>query len=328
MTTGQTLKQKLGLNSFKQVRLTRALISTFKTYLIFYNSRRPNFPITQRTVLHGYMPSQLMIAPLDRRPVYTPLMSLESFNGSLTNAFFFVVDLAGQFAKPDELEFIVEKTTSKPEKYPLLFGKLEEFVTMADLANAASSSNLTKAFRKRRNDLIGTENKLAKLIDVFIDEADKSVTFAFLTTVTPYPDDPDYKWKELDPDDFSLDNNRSKTYELQIKVLEFFDWLETSPDLTEVKGKDIKDILQVSNVQVFSTSPSFHWQGQNYFLSQLDASIHPTDIAPKHWNHATRHGSDPYFLDKHLYGFLRSIDFFQNPMASMLTKKLKDRDLI
>lgn len=459
-TTGTKLKKRLGLEKFRQVKITRALISTFKTYLVFYNSRRPNFPITQRNALVGYMPSQILIAPFEKRPTYTPLMDIEDFNGSLRPAFVFVVDMAGQFSKSKELDHFPESV--EPLKlYPLYYGslsedffvygyprlgsaampifknpsakeirefgrdirgifdgqtgdtyisdymflhenmipyiqdagglqdvtrgvyfwtdlgvlfhsksqpvievysrdeaalgdflnsefyqkhiegkytyvpagslderQLNEFLTMGDLQSTDTASSMTKRFRKARNTLVGKENTLAKLVDLFIDEGDKSVTFAFLTEVTPYPDDPDYEWQETDPTTFDLSTNRSKVYEIQIKILEFLDWLGTEPDKTEITEMDVKEVFKVSNAQVFSTSPSFHWQGMNYNLSQLDGSIHPTTIAPKVWNQPGRHGPDDYFLDKHLYGLMRNIVFWYSPMASMLTKKLKDRGLI
>lgn len=256
-------------------------------------------------------------------------MDIEDFAGQLDPALFFTIDLAGQYKQNSaNLSRII--SSSKP----VLFGKLQEmqslpeFVTFADLKNTASSSDMTKRFRRIRNQELGPENRDAKLIDCFVDEGDGSVTFAFLTEVTPYPDDPDHKYSETDPEnEFELIPDRSRTYELQLKVLDFLKWLKTHPDLTEVTPEDIKEVLQTANVQVFSNAPSYHWQGMNYNLSQLDGSIHPTDIAPHFWNQDQYHGEN-YFLDKHLYGLIRSIDFFLNPMTSMLNKKLKDRGLL
>ena len=322
-TSGKKLKKELGLSNIKYVSITRVLISSYRVYLVFYDTRRPSVPITQRRATHGYMPSMLVREPFKRRPPMTPLIDLESFDGPLSISMFFVVDLAGYLGNPKLLTKKIENVSE-----PLYRGKLNEFVTLGDLNNASAASDLTKQFRKTRNSLAGTENTLSKLVDSFIDEGDGSITFAFLTSATPYPDEEDHEYGEVDPDsDFSIKRNPSETYELQIKVLDFLSWLDTDPDRSLITPKDIKEILQISNVQVFSTSPSFHWQSMNFNLSQLDASIHPTTIAPTFWNRPNLHGNDA-FVDKHLYGLLRSIDFFANQMASSATKKLRDRGLI
>ena len=75
---------------------------------------------------------------------------------------------------------------------------------------------------------------------------------------------------------------------------------------------------------MFSTSPSFHWTSPNYFLSQLDGSIYPTDIAPKVWDKIRGES----FLDKHLAQLFSSIDFFIPQMAQKLNSKLRSRNLI
>jgi hypothetical protein len=221
-------------------------------------------------------------------------------------------------------------------------GKLKEFVTLYDLADKGNVSDFTLVWRNDRNRTMGQENRTAKLIDCFIDEADKSVTFAFLTEATelnghePNEDiDSDYREYplpkgEADPEqNFSVKVNRSKTYEMQIKILDVLGeegWISTFNGET-IGNREMKEILEVSNVQIYSTSPSFHWQGANYNCSQLDASIYPTNIGNPVWG--PRHGnSSGYFLDKHLYGLLRSIKFWINPMAAMLTRKLRERNLI
>lgn len=260
-------------------------------------------------------------APFVKRPTTTPLMDIEDFNGTLRPAFFFTIDLSGEFGSDRKLTKILDGVKTGGAEF-----SLKEFVTLADLNNTGNISDFTMNFRRQRTSLMGGENTVAKLVDLFVNEADRSVTFAFLTEVTPYPDDPDHEYQEVDPDTFELSNNRSKVYEIQIKILEFFDWLDTNPGLDKITEKDMKEIFDVANVQVFSTSPSFHWQGFNAWCSQIDASIYPTDIMPKFWDQY--HGDGEAFLDKHLYGVIRQIKFWMNPMASMLTRKLKDRGLI
>jgi hypothetical protein len=226
------------------------------------------------------------------------------------------------------------------ENQQIFLGKgfLKEFVTLDDLNDTDTISDFTSTWRKDRSRVMGQENITAKLVDCVVDEADKSVTFQFLTTATELGNkapndniDSDYRFYsgpkgEVDPETFNITRNRSRTYEMQIKVLEFFDWLDVFEG-EKIGRKEINEILEVSNIQVFSTAPSFHYQGMNYNLSQLDGSIYPTTISNPIWG--PRHGDpDGYFLDKHLYGLMRQIKFFHQQMGSMLTGKLKNRGLI
>lgn len=348
--TGIRLKRELGLENFPFAKIMRLALSSYKILMVAYNSYRPTMPITSfqlrrwpftAMVFHGTD----LYHGSNKVPIMTPPMDLEDYNGALRGALIVPVDLAGhRFIDDDEFTKVFENKNStqrqkEPKRYSFFYeGKLNEFVTLQDLADTGNISDFTMKWRKDRNRVMGSENTQAKLIDCVIDEAEGSATFQFLTEATelgnkqpsdsidsPYRFYPGPKG-EVDPSNFSIDRNTSKTYELQIKVLDILEWLKAF-DGEKIGRKEMKEILDVSNVQVFSTSPSFHWQGANYNLSQLDGSMYPTDIPNDTWG--PRHGDKSgYFLDKHLYGLLRSIEFFLNPMASMLTSKLQQRGLI
>jgi hypothetical protein len=219
-------------------------------------------------------------------------------------------------------------------------GKLKE-LTVYDLFDKNNIAPSTMDYRSERNKIVGTENITAKFIDCFINQADKSITFAFQTKATILSKNKQNSmedegkisgkqnyWtskKRVQP--LKLDKilkNPEKTYEIQFKILDFFDWLDVFEG-EKITNKEIKEILEVSDIQLFNTSPSWQYQGYNFWNSELGTSAYPTKIAPKVWD--KRFGGE-YFLDKHTYGLIRSIKFFFNPMASMLTKKLKDRNLI
>lgn len=321
-TTGQFLKNKLGLSKFSFVSICRVLVTTYKVYYIFYDSRRPFMPITSFRALRGYTPAFLFKFPFDMKAVTTPLTHLEEFNGPVENALFFVIDLSGKLGDTTKLDFILENAGPKANK------RLVE-LTVGDLATKSSMSDLTAEFRKERNKYMhGSENVTAKLVDVQINTAEDWVNFQFLTEVTQpaYPED--YAFQEVDPKaNFEIIPNPSLTYEIDIRFTKFFSWMKTYPVGSELTPKDLKDMMDVSDVQIWSNAPSFTWQGMNYMLSQMDASIHPIDIAPQFWNRPDLHGST-YFLDKHTYGLLSQFRFFMSPMASMLNKKLRQQGII
>ena len=340
MTSGEKLKISLGLGSHKTVYISRLILPhTQKVVIVYYNTLRKDSSFSkQRCVTPPF--TSMLYSGKDlyydqlQKPVQTPLLSIETWNGDLNNYMVLVVDVAYSFhlSKRD--------FDRLPENISIFYpkGRLKE-ITLSDLANEDVISDFTKVWRQDKNRVKGAENRTAKLIDCVIDQANNYITFQFLTEATelsgknPNPKiDSPYKLykepkKELDPETKKLKSNNSKTYEIQIRILNFFDWLDVFEG-TEITVNNLKEILEVSDVQVSSTSPSFLFQGNAYWLHQIDSSIVPEDRAPKRWNASHLHGNNGSFLSKDLYGVIRQISFFRNQMASMLTKKLKERGLI
>lgn len=81
----------------------------------------------------------------------------------------------------------------------------------------------------------------------------------------------------------------------------------------------VKNWLWSTDFAVWSNAPSFHWQGFNYNMSVLGASIFPTNIEPHVWNKT--HGDA--LIDKHLFDLFIHIRFFINQMASSLINKIR-----
>lgn len=326
MSNGEILKSRLGLSHLNYVYISRVIGTAYRSYIVFYDSRKENVPITTQRALKQSHIAGLFLYPFKSEPTYLPLLNIQDFNGPLYPAMFFVVDIAGEYGKKNNKVDLRRESVEKT-LYPHYYGSFKEFVTFDDLNSTDVISAVTQRTRRERNRELGAENRLAKLVDVNIDTVEDHVTFIFKTQATTpiYPDDATYQ--KVDPNTFTLQRNSEKQYELYLRILNFFEWLNgTKPDAEEVTQQDVKDVLKVNNVQVFSTSPSFHWQGFNFWMSQLDGSIYPTDIRPTQWDNI--HGDGQAFLDKHLYGLIRGIDFHTNYMASTLTKRLKDRELI
>ncbi len=202
--------------------------------------------------------------------------------------------------------------------------RFNENLRISDLTKNQGVSNITKKYKKIRSGEIGAESRNVKLIDTEVNKKLNYVKFIFLTEVTPvYGDYHDYE--ETEPGDYSLHANRSKTYTEEMVVLDFFDWLDTYPDKTEITRKDIKDILEVSDIKLYCSCPSFNYQGMAHRLTTFDAAIYPQVINDKIWG--PRHNDDN-FLCKHLQGTVNSYKFWLQPASSQLTKKLQNRKLI
>lgn len=325
LSRGVALKEQLNLMSFPEVKICRVIKeASIKIFLVLYNSRSPFRKITNRSLRKE--PKFLNFITISEsgaeESTLTPLVDIENFSGSASTALFIKLDLSGVFQK-DFSESVA------PSKDLISFsGRLSiirEWLTIKNLMNGQGQDDFNKPFEAERKGLMGGANTNTKLISVDFDK-NMDPVFSFLTEATEkYPKD--HLFKEVDPVTFELVNNPSKTYTLQLKVVDFQKWLDTYPDKTIITKKDILDILDVSFVQLWNSSPSLQYQGRNYFLTQMDAAIYPTDIKPKIWDKKV---GDMAFTDKHLTALLRSgsIEFFSQQMASMLTKKCKEEGLI
>mgnify|MGYP001051154597 CR=1 FL=1 len=323
MKTGEKLKKDLEIEQLKYVSFVRLLKTPHRILIVFYDSRKPNVPLTTQRVIKSQNLFGSWSFPFEDEDPITPLIPLEDFNGELRNAIILTIDISGTYG--DKRNQVKESIVSDKKS-------LTEWLTLADLADKEATSDFTKRTRQQRNRAVRTENYTAKLKECILED-DGSVLFEFETVATTpiYPDD--YVFQKANPDNnFALERNSEKKYQIKIKILDFMKWLkETRPDYEEmgkITWKEVRDVLEVAYIQVYSTSPSFHWMGGNYYLSQLDGSLYPTDIEPKFWNQPQYHGTDPYFLDKHLSGIIRQFKFWYNPMASMIQKRMKDKGLL
>lgn len=316
-TVGEKLKHDLGLDDWDNVKVSHVYESR-DTFLVFYNSIRPNFPIT-KTTIETFSNVDFWNNRKKTFSSFSPPLSIENFNGN-SRGTFLIYDLA-----------YAEKTSNRRKRESIEGNKpravLNE-VNLYDLKTKDNVSSTTMKFKKERNKIMGSGSRTIKLIDVIIEENSGDVTFQFLTEVTPYPAHPkDYEYQEVDPErNWKLKRNSSKTYELQLKFLGLLDWIDVYVSGEAITRKEMKEILQVVDVQLSSTSPSWNYQGFAFWNTQIGSSIYNQSITPERWDKI--HGDGQAFLDKHLSDLIFNIDFFLNPMSSMLTKKLKDRVII
>jgi hypothetical protein len=226
------------------------------------------------------------------------------------------VGVVDKFDKNDKGEDVI--ITNAGKEVPLLKIRLvkerykkyfDESLKISDLKAHAGISDFTKYWKNERQRLKGTANKSAKLLEVEINKEEDWVEFRFSS-------EPTYKFdtQVTVPEDMHFQSDN--LYTEQIRFLQFFELFDTE----EYSIKNIKDALKTCDVKVWCDCPSFHWQGDNFVISQFDASIHPTDIVPKHWN---KYHNDDNFVCKHLSMILSQIEFFIPIMASMVFKRLK-----
>ena len=320
---GVLLKQHLGLEAFPKVFYSRVIgIGGLKVYFIFYDSRLTNVNLTSWEAFRREFAPTIPFRGKGRRLSLTNIIPIESWSGNEEGCLFIRVDLCGRFLNPSSYS-VNENFNGRLTKNE--YGILVEEMHIEDFKDAAAISAMTQKFRSLRRQMVGQEIANVKLMTVQFDQKDDWVEFQFRSTSTP--NTPTKKLSNPKAD-FSLQPNPPKVYTLLIRLDKFFTWmLDTLPDGQALTIKDMKDAVRVCPVKFWSNSPAYHWQGMNYNLSQLDAAIYPTNIAPLFWNQAQYHGEDA-MLDKHLAALLRNISFFMNNMASMLNKNLQRAGII
>jgi len=312
---GVILKQHLGLTNFPKCYYARAIgLAAYKIYFIFFDSRTPQLNLTSWQTFRKEFAPTILFGEKGKRLNLTNILPIEEWNNTETGSLFIRVDLSGRFLVPERY---------KVNESHINF--LVEDMTIEQFKDPAAISAMTQKFRALRRQMVGKEIANVKLIGVALNKKKDWIEFRFKSVSTPNTPD---KNRSDQNANFTLKPNPPKVYALLLRFNKFFTWLfDTLPDGQALTLKDMKDAIRVCPVQLWSNSPSFHWQGANFYLSQLNAAIYPTTIAPQYWNQPQYHGED-HFLDKHLTALIKNISFFLNNMTAMLNKSLQNEGFV
>jgi hypothetical protein len=345
--TGIQLKKDLGLENLPKVFYARCIgLVAYKVYFVFFDSRRPLVNITSYDAYRKEFAPIIPFKGGKRRLSLTNILRIEDFTGVIENSLFIRVDLSGRFQQMGDFEEsiarkekiisceldVIAKThllgvmCEDMHVYPFTeLPKIIEAMVVDDFKTDDAVSAMTQKFRKQRKQLLGRENTVVRLVGFRFDQKQDWIQFMFRSTSTPNTPTK----QDANPQaNFKLQPNPNKVYTLLLQFDNFFAWmLDTLPDGQALTLKDMKDAIRICPVKFWSNSPAFHWQGHNYVLSQLDAAIYPTNIAPQFWNQPQYHGEDA-MLDKHLAALLRYLSFFLNNMTATANKNLQKAGII
>lgn len=199
--------------------------------------------------------------------------------------------------------------------------KLDEALRFTDLMKNSGISNFTKKFSKETNKLMGNAPNHTKLIQGKVDKQG-SVTFIFATERTPKYDD---NFNLMATDSGSMTLKKDNLYEIEIKVVDFFKLLQTSPEYPTISNKDVEEVLLNADILLWDTTPSFVFQGANYNLTLLGGALHPEHRPPKRWD--KYHGNGNLFLSKHSQALINNIKWYIPQMRQMILKYLKVKQI-
>lgn len=177
-------------------------------------------------------------------------------------------------------------------------------------------SDSTLQYANERKAIMGQAPTNTRLMETQIDGDNVRFTF-YVYGTEKYPDD--HQYMDANPEKgFQLERNPIALYEIYLQ----FDGAEKLKRGT-LNLNEIKNFILTQNFKLFSNSPSFHWNGSNYFISQMGAGLYPTDIKPEKPSNKDR---GP--LDKHTYLFFESLKWFIPQMAGSLLNRLRTQGYV
>lgn len=196
---------------------------------------------------------------------------------------------------------------------------MSEELFLKDFKKHAGTSDFTKDWIEIRRKIRGAGNKSAKFHSIKINRRKDYIDIIFKSI-------PTYSGKERSVNVSSMTlNGNVKAYTQTIRVLDFFKYAETKPNYNEAEltNKEVKEVLNVCPVKVECNCGSFTFQGLSFYLTQLDGAIIDNNITPEVWNKYHDRKGDLGIICKHLSMIFNSIDFFLNPITSVINKYLK-----
>lgn len=332
-TSGEKLISMLGLNKF-YTAYTRIFRLPYNVIIVYYDTRRPQSPITEVSVMNSKIPVNLFRLSYGPSATSHLMVSpLKNYDENIDNLLIFTVDLSGIFGIRNDQVTEIKKWK---EGFIIEDGglrRLDENVSAKDFVGTGAMSDFTKNFYDQRKSLVGGANRNTRLINSVYDRDKDWVTFVFKTIATPNTPEKSTTGGSSGRQPSSiLSPNPDKTYFQMIRILDFVALLkDTRPDAIKNKKivwADVREVVDVADVQMWCGCPSFWFQGIDYWLTQLDGSIYPCDIKPEHWNAPNLHGEGNAFICKHLGSLWNSIGFFGTQMASSVQKILRMEKII
>ena len=198
---------------------------------------------------------------------------------------------------------------------------LEEELNLKDFKNHSGASDFTKDWIEIRRKMRGAGNKSAKIKGIRVNKKKGFITFVF-NSVPTYT----AKAKAVTQSGGREIKKNVSNYTQEVRIVDFFKWAETKPgyDKKKMTRDEVKEVLNVSTIQVDCNCPAFTWQGLSYYLTQLDGSIIPNNIEPKRWDKYHDQGNDIGLVCKHLSAIFQQIEFWLPVMTGMVNKYLKN----
>lgn len=190
--------------------------------------------------------------------------------------------------------------------------KIEEF-TIYDLRKATNQVT-TRTYNDRK------KTKGA------IDRGVVLTGFDASTGILEFLVEPTYQFSNKELDYRAKDAGTTNSYRTEIQLSNYRDWVSSDADQHGSQAwKDMqidafKELLQVVDIKLFCSCPSFSWVGMKYQLTNVGASIYPQTIPDAKWSKRT--GSPRPSICKHCAAVLDRIIRFPKAVLKEIQAKV------
>lgn len=185
---------------------------------------------------------------------------------------------------------------------------------LVEMSLKALSTRISPSIKNtqfHRKETLGREFNLSNIISIDLKPPNVMFTWHVTPTFAKVVN-------VVDPHLHQFKAKKDKKYELQVLILDFYK-LKKNKKLKQLTVDDLTRIINLADVKVWSSSPSFHYQGFNYRLSKIKSSIYPTTIPDTKWRETHKNA----LIDKHLYLVFKDVKDWIPQMAIGLKAEIK-----
>ena len=318
MTSGEILKKELKLSNIQTVKICRLLGTPVATYIIYYNSRVPNHPITQsmtRNISNYFQYNKGSNLLTGRDLTLTPLLDIEDFNGSISSSYFINIDLIGEPLQSSSK--FKESTVETFKEIEYLYEATKGF-TVKDLINDGLSDITSKYYSLRKAD--GTTGSF--LNNVIWNQQSNVLQLIYHVNPTYSKDVKVFKIGSRG----SIKLDKSSHYTIRIQFEQVSDYLLTrnKKEFFELTKKEqmslIRDLINNGTVKVFGNDMSFLFQGMWERGSDLDYTVYKYKGIKGKGEWWARHNKDIY-VSKHIKEVLTTLPFVVDEIRKKIDEK-------
>jgi len=338
--SGLLLKYQLDLSDLKYVYIRKMLRSSQFYYEVIFDTHL-NRSISQSMLRNMTFYKSFINKnnKLERR-IFTPPLPLAMFTGKIpSNAIVVKLDLAGRYyTQLDE-----NKKSSNSDFIDCREGKFDVYyksndceklneISLSDWYENGLSDRNWEFYNQRKNEgntkvdlsRITYNKKSGSLLIQY------SITPSFIGIPNPQKDGKIEKQVTIVKKDGST--SKGKYYIFQILFEDIRSWIKTREDWLSLSKIDkielVRDMIKnYDSVKLFSSSPSWLFQGSWKRAEELDASIHSYPGFPDSGYWASLHGTDIY-ASKHMIPVYQTLQFNADKIAQVITDEFEKRDEI
>jgi hypothetical protein len=347
-SNGVVLKKKLGIDARKDVKISRVINFPLKLYFVWYDSMTA-VPVQSQRILKSYRPATLLQGlklkqgGVVKHPRLTTPVPIELFGGVIQDAYFILVDLAGDWL-PRGKKLLVKYENREESPILDLDGSESYRVSLEEKSPHRGFTvwNFANHAPSRRNKFFYQTRKEAGRSGSFLKEAffrdndpriesGKCIVLKF--RVNPTFGDGVSAHRTSVRRVKTMDLSSRVRWSSYYTVWVLFEHLEddlTEEELDALRSGStterrpvIQKIFRTSTAKVHSNDMSFYWQGCWENAAQLGFSIFP--FTGRHgsgvWSRKHTGEFPGIYITKHILEVMKVLPFNALTVAKILTVK-------